>query len=92
MFKLFRVFSAALAVLAIPFLARPDSVILSRGFPVSTGGIYSLTVSITHPERFSQGQIRVEIRDEQGVIATKILHPFDLDFAANVKPRAARFE
>ncbi|HML16192.1 MAG TPA: hypothetical protein VK419_04165 [Bryobacteraceae bacterium] len=88
MFKLFRVISAAVAVLTIPFLARPDSVILARAFPAAAGDVYSVTVSIAHPERFTNGQIRVEIRDPQGVVAAKILHPFDLDFSANIKPRA----
>ncbi len=88
MWKLFRVFTAALAVIAIPFLARPDSVILALGIPAKAGDVYTLTVFITHPELFSNGRIRVEIRDAQGVIATKILHPFDLDFTANIKPRS----
>jgi hypothetical protein len=76
MLKLFRAISA---ILAIPFLASPDS--------VPTAEVCSVTVSVAHPENFLTGQIRVEIRDDQGLIAAKILHPFDLDFAANVRPR-----
>jgi len=76
------------AVLVLGFVARSDSNSVTRRFPVKTGDVYSLTVSIASPERFTKGEIEVEVRDANGLIAAKILHRFDLDLAMNIRPRA----
>lgn len=82
--KLERVLAAGSMILTLPLLLRSSD---SRVFHATPGQAYRLTVSIVNPERFS-GRVDVEVRDAQGVIAEKLLHPFDLDLSVNLKPRS----
>jgi len=89
MSALSRLLTACSVVLVLAFVARPDSNSQTRQFPVKQGEVYGLTLSIAAPERFAKGEIEVEVRDANGLITSKILHPFDLDFSVNLRPRAS---
>src|SRR5579863_1078723 len=88
MSKPLRAFAGAV-VLVLPFLARSDQEAQTRQFAISKGDAYSLTVSISKPENFSAGRIDVDVQDSAGLLASKTLHPFDLDFSTNLRPRGA---
>jgi HEAT repeat protein len=53
------------------------------------GEAYGITVSVMAPESFTTGAIEVAIRDPQGELVHKTLHPQDLDLYATVRPRRA---
>jgi hypothetical protein len=53
------------------------------------GEAYGITVSVMAPESFTTGAIEVTIRDPQGELVHKTLHPQDLDLYATVRPRRA---
>src|ERR1700732_2991772 len=82
-----RAAAGGLTLLLLPLLIRSDDATTTRQFTITRGEAYGLTVSITNPERFITGRIEVQVRDPQGMIATKTLHPFDLDLSVNLKPR-----
>ncbi len=88
MTTLARVIAAGSAVLVLAAVARPDGNSRERKFAIRPGEVYGLTVSILKPEQFTKGWVDVEVRDAAGILAAKALHPFDLDFSANIKPRA----
>src|ERR1700693_4461996 len=53
------------------------------------GEAYGITVSVMAPEAFTAGAIEVTIKDPQGDLVHKTLHPQDLDLYATVRPRRA---